>query len=166
MIIGRTWALTAKHVLPVVEADKIGQVLKVIAHPTLDLALVQIAELKGTVKFARRMPRFGDKLNAIGWHLGAEKLWTEGRAGRFGKMSCEVMPGCSGGAVFNDQNELVGIIKNVYMQAVIDRMMGRRTQFGTHVPHMAGYTPITKDVRTWIRESLKEYYEEARKNRR
>ena len=154
VIVAPGWGITAKHVANPLQAKGIGKVLRVIKHPKLDLALVHVAELKGSVKFSISMPKFGQKLHAVGFHMGHTKLWTDGRAGRLGIMSCQVMPGCSGGAVVW-RGRLVGIIRNVYTVNVRDRLMGLKGPFVTYVPHMAGYTPLTKDVVKWIHEQTR-----------
>lgn len=156
VIVAPSWGLTAKHVLPVLTARNFGSVGRIILHPTIDLALVQIHGARGAVPIADRAPEFGDALHALGWHLGRMALITEGRQGLQSEtMSCSISPGCSGGAVYNTDGELVGIIKQVALIGVRDLSdeapNGGRTSFAVPVPHMAGYTLLTPKVKDWIR---------------
>lgn len=145
VVIADGWLLTVAHVLPVTGLDDDhAMVQRVHLHPHLDLALVKIEGLKGKVEIATELPKFGDELRTIGHHEGQVKLMTSGHQGKVpGHMSCEVMPGCSGGPVLNARGELVGIVATVWIY---------RLPFGGSLPisHMAGYTPIDADTRAWI----------------
>ena len=108
---GRTAVLTAAHVVSVtadptelvVELDGMSYPVKVaVAHPSLDLAIVWVVGRLPLVEVDFHAPEMGDRLLAAGWLFGEQLHLAEGLMGEKGKLSVDVMPGCSGGPVFRD----------------------------------------------------------------
>ena len=135
------WVLTAAHIGLAGAVD----------HPTLDLALVCHSGAAGSVEFGPA-PEFGAPLRAIGWHEGEYLLMTVGTQGHEREMmSCQILPGCSGGAVIDAEGRLVGIVEGVYAHHVLSGP--RVVQLA--VPHLAWYTPLTPEVLAWIQETIR-----------
>ena len=136
---GKLWSLTARHLLPVTSVGN-RPVLDQRPHPFLDLAMISTkARDVRVAPLAARLPVLGDRLVAVGWHLGRVLLVTDGRqGGTTGSMSCPIIFGVSGGAVLNQRGELVGIAKAIFI-------VGRYHP----ISHVAQYVPVV-GLRTWI----------------
>lgn len=140
---GYAWYVTCAHCLPVAAVD--GQVVMFSwKHPTLDLALLKVRGdvVVGSV-LAQESPKFGDRLTALGHGLGKFLQLTDGRAGYTpGDMTCPIIYGCSGGAVLNAHNELVGIIR---------RFQVLTSPWGAPVTHISYYVPL-RGLENWLRD--------------
>lgn len=138
---GFAWYLTAGHCLPVATVG--GQeVVKAWKHPSADIALLKV---RGTVgvgsHLALRQPRLGDRLTAMGYGAGMPLQITDGRQGGKPKsMTCPIIFGASGGAVLNEDGELVGIVMSLLITG------GWAT---APIPHVSFYTPVV-DLKFWF----------------
>lgn len=144
-----TWLLTAKHAVPGVEAIAGSPVVRVIEHPLRDLALVQIRDPMPwrCAAIATELPRFGDHVTAIGWHLGEHLTVTDGRqSGTPYVISAPIVSGASGGAAVNDRGELFGILSAI---GTLNLEYGRFVVF--HQCHIV----LVVDLRAWIQSNLK-----------
>lgn len=142
VIVADRWVLTVDHL-----GDVVGQTVRIV-HPTLDMALVRIENVRGGIA-AGAPPRLHDRLFAYGWHLGRFFLMTEGRQGALpGEMSAPIIHGCSGGPVVNELGQLVGIVDHVTY------IWTERGFDGYALPHLSGYTPVDRKVVDWIRKVI------------
>lgn len=138
--------LSADHVENVTHAGTF-EVTERLPHPELDLMLLHVPGVRGTVRFGE-MPGIYDPVTCYGFHRGMVLMRTDGyQSDKAGWMSAEVIGGCSGGACVNGQGELIGIIIQV---GFAETRMG---DFAA-VPHIAGYTPLTDSVRSWIHDQI------------
>lgn len=103
--------VTAKHVVEGTSRVSIGEhvAARVELHPELDLAAVWIQVQVPAVPVSRDPPTMGDRLLAVGYPLAEDLVIYEGIYSVPGVCSADVLPGCSGGPVFNS-GRLVGII--------------------------------------------------------
>lgn len=89
------------------------------AYVPMDFALLQITEqpeAKG-LKITNKWPSLGDPLYTIGCPDGKELLLSSGiftsRESTKGLCSVPIFPGNSGGAIFNEKQEIVGIVSRI-----------------------------------------------------
>lgn len=145
VVIADDWILTAKHVLPVTTA---GGFLcgPGIPHPTLDLALIFCLGVKPHgLEISLDAVQPFERIYAYGWHVGDFLMKTEGYQGVARNIaSAPAIYGCSGGAVTNSDNELVGIITDVLLIPVRDGIGAQA------IPHVQRYAVLDEDVRAWI----------------
>lgn len=142
---GKLWLLTAGHCLPAESVDGLT-VVDQIRHPSRDLALISVMSTARCSVLAPAFPAFGDPLWAAGHQAGALLLVSGYQGSKPGRMSCPVFYGASGGPVWNEQRQLVGIIVAV----------GRgRLPFGASyvIPHISYYVPVV-DLAGWILETV------------
>jgi len=154
------WLLTVRHLL---FPQTVGgfQVLDVERHPTLDLALLKVKGTSPLIPMTDRIPRAGERLRAIGWNIDKCLAMTDGRARahdgflgpEFSCMTCPILFGASGGAVLNDDGELVGIIKGLLSWKFHHELSTAGTTLP--VPWLSYYLPIGQ-ARDWIAHVTKE----------
>jgi len=131
-ILGRKgYVLTAAHVTRIAEKDPCNIAIKtgeeevescVVAKTdkARDLALLYCEGLKGhegITRVAKKSPRLGDFIFTVAGPIGLPLVYTEGHVSLLneakGKFWINLLsgPGASGGGMFNEDKELVGVIQ-------------------------------------------------------
>lgn len=116
--IGNGFYLTAKHNYPILEA----QLLDVVYHPTCDIAIIKTDNLSNpTLKLG--LVYQDTTVHTVGYPIAAPLSSSKGKfigdvyeaEGEclYSATDAPVKSGMSGGGVFNEQGELVGIIRGV-----------------------------------------------------
>lgn len=122
-------------------------VLRVEAHPDLDVALLLVQIQVPIVEMDAEPVRFGDHVFASGWTMMRHML-SDGYVSADDTCSASIFPGMSGGGLFRNE-KLVGIIEAVGM-AGMDTPFGR---FGVPVTFVHVFTPISRAL-PWIQGML------------
>lgn len=147
-VIADGWALTCKHVTDVATVGGM-EVAERFDHPDVDLSILRVPGLIGSVRFADEMPGAFEPLSAYGWHLGQVLMRTDGYQSPLpGWGSTPVIHGCSGGACVNARGELVGILSQVGLHHTQHRDVYAIVQ-------IMGYAELTDAVKAWIEETTK-----------
>lgn len=148
------WFLTAKHVIPVATVGGLP-VNMVLVHPILDIALLRAkTEVPGEFfpSVIGSPPGALQRVYSMGWHQGRFLMLTEGytAVGEKPTTSCFITHGCSGGAVFNEKNHLIGIINSIAVR-VMPTMMGDK--YAVPLTSISHYTPINLFI-NWMNERI------------
>lgn len=114
---GFTIVLTAKHVVEGAAQEtmsvKAGEVTKSVSrvelHPTLDIAAVWVQIQLPVVPVDVSPTAFGERLQGVGFLFGDQLQLAEGLVSAPGKLSIDILPGCSGGPVLRG-DRVVGIL--------------------------------------------------------
>lgn len=146
----RTAILTCKHVTAEGNAlvARLGEaewpVVQVQEHPSLDLAVVWIEGQLPVLEISLTSDQIGDRLQAVGWLFGDQLHVCEGLVCGKGKLSVDMMPGCSGGPVLRGQ-EVVGIV---------EATVSISSPFGNiPIGAAADFVPLS-EAEPWIRAML------------
>lgn len=143
----KLWLFTAKHNLPLSTANGL-KVIDQISHPTRDVALISVEGTARIIPIANKDAVLGDKLYAAGFQLDALLITSGYQGSKPGRMSCPIWYGSSGGPVWNNDVELVGIVKALW------RMQLPRSGDIYSIPHISIYASVV-DLKEWINENIK-----------
>lgn len=132
----------------------------------MDIAIIALKSnnLKSEVKLISdqnyQKLKFGDPVFTIGFQLGMTMHRTDGTVSFpidpfVERTSITVLPGNSGGGVFNSQNECLGITKAsmTEQQQIVIPLPGSGitiARFQKFIPNMSAYVPATK-IRAWAK---------------
>lgn len=143
----KLWLFTAKHNLPLSTASGL-KVIDQIPHPTRDVALISVEGTARTIPIANRDAVLGDKLYAAGFQFDAIIMTDGYRGSDPGRMSCPVWYGASGGPVWNDKGELIGVVRALW------RMYLPNSGDLYSIPHISLYSSVV-DLKDWINKNIK-----------
>lgn len=117
--VGHGQVITNKHVasrgrLRLRHGDRVWTPHRVVKHPERDLALLMVEDLNVPSVRIETTVSVGDRVYAIGAPKGLELTFSEGlvssiRSGRLIQTSAPISSGSSGGGLFDEHGNLVGI---------------------------------------------------------
>lgn len=148
------WFLTAAHVLPVVSVGGL-QVDLQIAHQDYDIAILRARTgVPGLYSepSIRPPPLSHEPVSCLGWHQGEFLMLTTGHTAvsRRPTTTCYTTSGCSGGAVFDRHDNLIGIINSVSVQ-ILPTLRG--DSYAMVLNGISHYTPVV-NVLPWAAEQI------------
>lgn len=121
--------------------------VRVVAHPSLDVALV-LVPVEGLDTFAlRKEPAaFGEEVIGTGWCLGDFLTVTSGRIGK-GVHSAPIFFGMSGGPLLDQDLNVIGVSTQLFFSAVGDPRGGRHP-----LPIVNNYGAVSQ-IWPWLKDN-------------